>query len=72
MAADLSPIESPSSFVRPAMAVLQGSNLPAHMRSESGGRNTSPFELTSPRLWTTPPSPMTVDQVQEPLDVPEA
>lgn len=35
------------------------------IRTESGGRVTSPFELSSPRMWTSPPSPMTVDTVPD-------
>ncbi|KAL7422502.1 WD40 repeat protein [Cryptotrichosporon argae] len=39
------------------------------LRTESGERATSPFQLSSPRMYSSPPSPRTVDM--QPLAVPD-
>lgn len=41
-----------------------------HLRTESGGRAPSLFQLSSPRFWTTPPSPRTVDVMPDQPTVP--
>lgn len=41
-----------------------------HLRSDSDGPISSPFQLSSPRSWMSPPSPRTVDGVDQVPDQP--
>lgn len=58
---------SPSSWNKyPERTPSPGAARVQIIRTESGGgRISSPFELSSPRMWTSPPSPMTVDTVPD-------
>jgi hypothetical protein len=63
---DTARLASPNAPLTPVSPALSSaSSNPAHrleqLRSDSAGRISSPFQLSTPRFWTSPPSPRTVD-----------
>lgn len=68
-------LASPRTPLTPVSPPLSSaSSNPAHrleqLRSDSAGRISSPFQLSSPRFWTTPPSPRTVEVFPDQPTVP--
>lgn len=72
---DLHRLASPHTPLTPVSPPLSSaSSNPAHrleqLRTDSTGRISSPFQLSSPRFWTTPPSPRTVEVFSDQPTVP--
>ncbi|KAK1921027.1 RIC1-domain-containing protein [Papiliotrema laurentii] len=59
------PLSLPSDFRADQRTPSPGSAQVEAIRNGQEGRVTSPFQLSSPRSWTSPPSPLTVETMPD-------